>query len=362
MNRVDAVSAWNTETAPISNEIVHLPLSSPPVFATGEIVRYGVEGVGDQFRGGAETYDERYLQVDSKVVVINEALARIKALPEHFEVALDVGCGSGNATFALLKIFNNLHVYATDLSPEMVQLLAGRALRLGVKDRCTPFVADSSKLAFKRNSFDLLIGSSMLHHLLDPASFLDSALNGVRPNGVCIFTEPFQAGHLVLRQILTQLLTLSKYNPGFESHHISFFRDYIFTIDTMFRKDRDHPIFATLDDKWMFTKAFYRDAAERAGMRHVIFNDHVSATRFADRVVDLTRIIHEAGCGARTAVSRCWRGGAVVLDPRWRCWRFVVADRGSGGLRCVWLDRGIRPVAQQVRRGRRSSARRRMAV
>jgi ubiquinone/menaquinone biosynthesis C-methylase UbiE len=281
---------WDHEAAPVANEIVHLPFSNPAVFATVDIVTDGVEGIGEQFRGGAEVYDERYLQVDSKIQVIKEAFKHIKANWQNFEVALDVGCGSGNATFALLQIFENIHIYATDLSPEMVQLLASRAFRLGQKDRVTPFVADSSKLAFKHNSFDLLVGSSMLHHLLDPAGFLDSVLNGVRPDGVCMFTEPFQTGHLVLRQVLTQLVTLSKYNPGFAEHHIKFFRDYIFTIDTMFRRDRDNPIFATLDDKWMFTKSLFYDAASRAGMRCVIFNGHVSATVFSDRVVDLIRL------------------------------------------------------------------------
>ncbi len=290
MSSTEAVALWDGEAAPVANEIVHLPCSNPPVFATVEILKNGVEGIGDQFRGGAETYDERYLQVDSKILVINEAFARIGAKTKDFKVALDVGCGSGNATFALLQIFPDMHVYATDLSPEMVQLLAGRTTQLGHQDRVTSFVADSSKLEFKHNSFDLLVGSSMLHHLLDPAEFLDSVLNGVRPNGVCIFTEPFQSGHLMFRQILSQLVALAKYNAGFKDHHIKFFRDYIFTIDTMFRKDRDHPIFATLDDKWMFTRSLFQDAAARAGMRCNIFNGHASASLFSDRVIDLIRL------------------------------------------------------------------------
>ncbi len=290
MQALMAAQAWNAQSSPIENAVVPLPLSDPPVFATTEIVRDGVQGVGDQFRSGAATYDERYLHIDSKILTINEAFRRVNASSREFEIALDVGCGSGNATFALLHLFKDIHVYASDLSPEMVQMLAARAHRQGQQDRVTPFVADATKIAFKKNSFDLLVGSSMLHHLLDPAGFLDRVLSGVRPNGVCIFTEPFQAGHLVFRQILTQIVTLARYNSGFEPHHIQFFKDYIFTIDTMFRKDRDDPIFATLDDKWMFSRSIFHEAAARAGMRCAIFNGNVSATMFSDRVVDLIRL------------------------------------------------------------------------
>jgi ubiquinone/menaquinone biosynthesis C-methylase UbiE len=274
----------------LEEDLFPLPQSDARIFATREIIEDGIQGVGDQFRSGAETYDERYLQVDSKVTVISQAFDAIGIKLSQATTALDIGCGSGNGTFALLQMLPALHVMATDLSPEMVTLLARRADQNGLRSRITPFVANASNLKLKREAFDVIIGSSMLHHLLEPAVFLDTILRSVRPGGVCIFTEPFQAGHLVLRQLLAQLVQLAEIKGGVEPRHLQFFKDYIFTIDTMFRTDRENPVFAQLDDKWMFPRAMFSDAAKRAGMRHVIFGRHASNQIFLFRIKELVRL------------------------------------------------------------------------
>ncbi len=79
--------------------------------------------------------------------------------------ALDVACGTGFSSRALLEIA--AHVYGTDLSPEMLRL----ARR---DDRINYTVAPAEKQPFKDNFFDLITVSSGVHWF-DIDRFLEEA-------------------------------------------------------------------------------------------------------------------------------------------------------------------------------------------
>ncbi|MFC5374537.1 class I SAM-dependent methyltransferase [Brevundimonas faecalis] len=275
---------------PLDEVLVSLPSPYEGLLATSAVANQGVVGLGDQFRGEAETYDERYYYVDAKKAdLLNAFKAAGVSLPDR-AVALDIGCGGGTATFALLSIAPGAHVYSTDLSPEMLQILTRRAADLNVRDRVTPFVADATQLRLRPQSLDLIVGSSMVHHLPDPENFLDRMLAAVRPQGVCIFTEPFQAGHLVLWQLLTQIVQMSEFRPGFTARQIDFFRSYLVTLETLMSLDRSDPLFKVLDDKWIFTRAMFTDAAQRAGVKMVIETGVPSRSKFRDRLWGLVTV------------------------------------------------------------------------
>lgn len=275
---------------PLDEALVLLPPPHGELLATSPIASQGVAGLGDQFRGEAETYDERYYYVDAKKADLLNALQAAGVSVPEGAVALDIGCGGGTATFALLSIAPKAHVYSTDLSPEMLQILTRRAEKLGVRNSVTPFVADATQLRLRPKSLDLIVGSSMVHHLSDPEGFLDRMLAAVRPQGVCIFTEPFQAGHLVLWQLLSQIVQMSEFRPGFTVRQIDFFRSYLLTLETLMSLERSNPLFSVLDDKWIFTRAMFTDAARRAGVKMVIESGVPSRSKFKDRLWGLVTV------------------------------------------------------------------------
>jgi ubiquinone/menaquinone biosynthesis C-methylase UbiE len=260
------------------------------LLATREIVQSGIIGVGEQFRESASVYEERYRSVQGKRQSIELGLAGSDALLPDTIVALDIGCGPGDTTIALLEMFKNSHVYSTDLSPEMLMLLVGKADHLGLTRNITPFVADASMVAPRDRAFDLILGSSMIHHLMEPDLFLDRMLSGLKPNGIALFYEPFQAGHIVLRTILFSIVELAAYKGELSKQRTNFFKDYIFTIDTMCREDnRDPAFYAGLEDKCMFATTTFQRAAERNGCRYTITPTNPPQNTFALKIQDLLR-------------------------------------------------------------------------
>jgi ubiquinone/menaquinone biosynthesis C-methylase UbiE len=269
---------------PIGEPLFVLPGVRGDIFATADVLDSGIVGLGEQFRQDAAIYDKRYFNVEAKISTISRALSIAGKHPKKDGVALDIGCGSGNATFAILQMFEEIRLYSTDLSPEMLSILLHKADSIAASDRITAFVSDASKLALNSESIDLVTGSSMVHHLINPDGFLEKILRSIARDGVAIFFEPFQAGHIVIRTLLLSLAAIAESRSGFSAEQIHFFRDYAHTIDVMVRPDRADELIQLLDDKWMFCKKQFEDVGARSGCRVKIFATNPPIGAFEDKI------------------------------------------------------------------------------
>lgn len=96
---------------------------------------------------------------------------------------LEIGAGNGWYSQAFSKL--NWNLVVTDLSPELLKESMKKISNKKVVFR----VADAYKLPFKNNSFDAVVGSSVLHHIdLDKA--LPEIYRVLKPKGKIAFTEP----------------------------------------------------------------------------------------------------------------------------------------------------------------------------
>jgi ubiquinone/menaquinone biosynthesis C-methylase UbiE len=77
--------------------------------------------------------------------------------------SLEVGAGTGYFSLNLLQAGVVREATCTDISPGMVSTLSGNAERLGLAVRTAR--ADAESLPFADNSFDLVLGHAVLHHL-----------------------------------------------------------------------------------------------------------------------------------------------------------------------------------------------------
>lgn len=173
-----------------------------------------------------------------------------------------------------------------------------RARRVGVEKKIAPFVSNAADVKLRKGSFDLVFGSSMLHHLVDPASFADRILQALKPGGVAVFLEPFKSGHLYLRELLATMVRLSEFKGGISDQQVKFMRDYIFTIEFVSNEDRTRPALKDLDDKWMFAKSFFDEIARKNRCEHVIFSTNPAQHPFKHKVLDLM----EKGLGSTFSV------------------------------------------------------------
>jgi SAM-dependent methyltransferase len=116
--------------------------------------------------------------------------------PGPYERSLEIGAGTGYFTLNLLRAGVIADAVATDISPGMLETLAESAGRLGLDVRTIRCEAD--KLPFADESFDLVFGHAVLHHLPDLAAAFAEFERVLRPGGTLVFCgEPSRYGDLI---------------------------------------------------------------------------------------------------------------------------------------------------------------------
>jgi len=114
---------------------------------------------------------------------------------------LEIGAGTGFFTLNLALVgalAGPLHV--TDLSPGMVEAAERNAKAAGLT--VTGAVADAEALPYPDDSFDLVIGHAVLHHIPDVEQALREMVRVLRPGGrFVICGEPTRVGDRVARAL-----------------------------------------------------------------------------------------------------------------------------------------------------------------
>ncbi len=99
---------------------------------------------------------------------------------------LELGCGSGH--HAVLLALQGAEVYAIDVSDEWVRVTRERARCNGVGKRVHALVMSAYALGFPPESFDVVCGVAILHHL-EPRALGPELRRVLRPGGRAVFLE-----------------------------------------------------------------------------------------------------------------------------------------------------------------------------
>jgi ubiquinone/menaquinone biosynthesis C-methylase UbiE len=127
-------------------------------------------------------------QVRSKLV---KALGGIPARP--FGDALEIGAGTGYFSLNLVQLGLVERATATDISAGMLAKLATTAAGLGV--RVETVRSEAEELPFADESFDLVFGHAVLHHIPDLRRAFAEFHRVLRPGGAIAFCgEPSRHG------------------------------------------------------------------------------------------------------------------------------------------------------------------------
>jgi SAM-dependent methyltransferase len=161
--------------------------------ATAEEIRAVNERYHD---GAAHGYDAKW-GIDFGEIGRGQVLGKVrKALghrPERYARALEIGAGTGYFTLNLLQAGVVVDAVCTDISPGMLETLAAnaRALQLDVET----VVTDAEALPFADESFDLVLGHAVLHHLPNLRRAFSELHRVTRPGGTILFAgEPSRHG------------------------------------------------------------------------------------------------------------------------------------------------------------------------
>jgi ubiquinone/menaquinone biosynthesis C-methylase UbiE len=115
------------------------------------------------------------------------------ALDRGFERSLEVGAGTGYFSLNLLRAGIVREATCTDISPGMIRALNANAQRLGLNVKTAR--ADAESLPFADESFDLVLGHAVLHHLPDLERAFSEFHRVLGPGGWVVFAgEPSRVG------------------------------------------------------------------------------------------------------------------------------------------------------------------------
>jgi ubiquinone/menaquinone biosynthesis C-methylase UbiE len=151
----------------------------------------------------ASTYDEKWsISYDERC--IDYARDRFSHVAGDdgwpYARALELGCGTGFFLLNLVQAGVIAEGHVTDLSPRMVEVAVRNAGSLGfsVEGR----VADAEALPYDDDTFDLVVGHAVLHHIPDLDTAMREVLRVLKPGGRFVFAgEPTEKGDWVARRL-----------------------------------------------------------------------------------------------------------------------------------------------------------------
>ena len=266
--------------------------------------------ISEQFKSGAGEYHARYAASAHFESLFEQTLRKLGLSIPDAPVIFDMGSGSGaNSIVPCFNLFPGARQVATDLSGDLLVMLADYAAEKGLSDRVTCVVMDAMGGAVMPERFDLVTGASILHHLVRPVLGLQAAARALKPGGQAIFFEPFD-GYGLIRLAYERILAEADLRAEPLAPEIAaVLRAMTGDIAARTNPDPKRPGFAEMDDKWLFSREQFESMAANAGFARVQFlshNNHQTLYR------DVTPVHLRLGSGRDDLVLPDW--AAAIMD------------------------------------------------
>ncbi|HTX44709.1 MAG TPA: methyltransferase domain-containing protein [Solirubrobacteraceae bacterium] len=145
----------------------------------------------------ASSYDSKW-GIDFGDIGQAQVLGKLRKLvgselDRGYDRSLEIGAGTGYFSLNLALAGVVHEATCTDISPGMVSTLGENAQRLGLSVKTAR--ADAESLPFPSESFDLVLGHAVLHHLPDLRRAFSEFHRVLRPGGRIVFAgEPSRVG------------------------------------------------------------------------------------------------------------------------------------------------------------------------
>lgn len=167
---------------------------------------------------------------------------------------LEIGAGTGALTIALLRGSRVGELFATDISDAFLRKTMERAR---ADERLTSVRCDCNNLPIRDASFDLVVGRSILHHLLDYDQVLGQCARILGTGGKAIFFEPMLEGKLVVAMFTAMIVDLAKRDkdPDFTQQELNKMEGMVRHITKASWLPQTREELVRIEDKYIFTLA-----------------------------------------------------------------------------------------------------------
>ncbi len=144
----------------------------------------------------AESYDAKW-GISFGEIGHQQVLGKLTKLlgprPGPYARSLEIGAGTGYFSLNLLQTGVVEQATCTDISPGMLATLEHNAHALGLDVETA--ACDAAELPFEDESFDLVLGHAVLHHLPDLDRSFEEFARVLKPGGTLFFAgEPSHSG------------------------------------------------------------------------------------------------------------------------------------------------------------------------
>jgi ubiquinone/menaquinone biosynthesis C-methylase UbiE len=149
----------------------------------------------------ARRYDAKWsIAFDDRCTRYVGSRARRMLPRARYDRVLEIGCGTGFFVLNLWRAGYTASPEGCDISPGMLAVCAESARRIGCDIRLR--TADVECLPYPDESFDLVVGHAVLHHLPEPAAAIRHAHRVLRPGGALLVAgEPTLFGDRLAKRI-----------------------------------------------------------------------------------------------------------------------------------------------------------------
>ncbi len=223
-------------------------------------------GITAQFLENAHVYQQGHFQFAHFNRLIRQTLHKIGFDISKGVSVLDIGSGFGNTVIPMAEIFDEAVIIATDLSENLLSMLGGHAAKICPDARIGAVCVDATRDYIRPEAFDIVVGSYILHHIIDPKDVIAAAFRALKPGGVAVWFEPFEAGFAVLRTIFEDLMAAhDSGREGMSKELREFLWRQVRDWKTRSQPDKPIDLLRRLDDKHLFTRHYFVSAAKAVG-------------------------------------------------------------------------------------------------
>lgn len=231
---------------------------------------------------------------------------------------MELGAGTGNVTQSLVRDFPFRSIHATDISRKFLHEAVLRTQDYG--DRCYFYVCDANRLPFAANTFDVVIGYSVLHHFLHYQDILKQVHTILRKGGIAIFYEPVLQGKAKLAMMLQLICILeNQHNLGIltpdEVGKVKRLREHLLKSLVV---GNDPEKLSAMEDKYIFNVHELVSLGTSTGFESVSYRNWRDDNGYYRIGLELHLIragISEAKAHQFRFITRTWRENMVALLP-----------------------------------------------
>jgi 2-polyprenyl-3-methyl-5-hydroxy-6-metoxy-1,4-benzoquinol methylase len=261
--------------------------------------------------------------------------------PTMLGSVLEVGCGTGLLTRAMVQNGDASDAVVTDISLPMLRATRAHLEKSGLLSRIPLTFAthDGTEPVFRDATFDTCAGTSVLHHMLDVRGFLSHTFRWLEPGGRAFFTEPNLRYHRALGQTLADILAvLYREDPAF-SHGKQSLLNTVSQWRRGILHQGDLPFLAGLEDKHMFAADAFETMGREVGFETVLaipVSYSPTGMGFVRRMCDRMSIgdpVRASVLGLLPAFADRYMS---LLSPRDRTPSFL-----------FWMEKGIGPTVRR---------------